>query len=333
MPTDAALLHEYSVEPTRARADYFQCFLADQPEYLLPERLFAFDPTRPASELTVSRDAWFAWREDVPDTVAECYPLPEMFLQGAGLVWIDDHTTGMQRPFWIGPWFQQKVAGFKRGQAAPALSAQHTAALLAAGVLERPGDAARRAEEWKDGLAKAAWGFAKDGFATMPMLIHPFHLGALRRYYRRMVRTGGMALGDNCSPKRSVAYQESAATFFHRQAADTVSAVAGVRVKPTFAYVASYPGGTDLEAHTDRAQCEYAVSVLIDYVPEPVEQSPWPLQFAGPNGTRKVWQCLGDAVLYRGTRISHWRDRLAAAAMSTSMLFYFVNEGFKGSLD
>jgi hypothetical protein len=333
MAVDTGVPRDYSAEPARERADYFQCFVADQPEYLVPERLCSFEGKRPAGPLTVSRDAWFAWREDLPDSVAECYPLPENFWAGAGLIWVDDRATGMQRSFWAGPWFQEKLAGMTRGRTPPALSAQHAAALLAAGVLERPGDAARRATEWMAGMAKARREFTKDGFAAMPELIHPFHLGALRRYYRRMVRTGGMTLGDNCSPKRWVAYQESAAQFFHRQLTGAVSAVAGVRVKPTFAYVASYQGSADLGAHTDRLQCEYAVSLLIDYVPEPVEQSPWPLQFAGPNRTGKVWQCLGDAVLYCGTRITHWREQLAAAAVSTSMFFYFVNEGFKGSLD
>ena len=332
MPISAALARDYAAAVTRDRADYFQCYLADQPEYLVPERLCALDDKRPAGPLTVSRNAWLAWRENVPSSIANCYPLPEMFLPSVDLAWVDDAVTGMQLPFWSGPWFRGKLEGLSPGQAVPEMATYHAAALLAAGVLERPGGTARRAAEWNDIVRRAASGFAKDGFAAMPALIHRYHLGSLRRYYRRLLRTGGMTLGDNCSPNRYVVYQESVAQFFHRQIAHVVGAVAGMPVKPTFVYSVSYTGGTNLEVHTDRAQCEYAVSLLVDYTPEPLEQSPWPLQLNGPNGTRKIWQALGDAVLYRGTRIPHWRDRLAASATSTSLLFYYVNENFTGSL-
>jgi hypothetical protein len=332
MPVSAALPRDNTAAVARERADYFHCYLADQPEYLVPERLCAFDGKRPIGLLTVSPNAWFAWRENVPASIANCYPLPEMFLPDVGLAWLDDTATGMQLPFWAGPWFREKLEGLRRGQQAPMMAASHVVALLAAGVLDRPGDAAKRAADWKDAIGRAAHGFRKDGFAAMPALIHPFHLGALRRYYRRLARIGGMKLGDNCSPNRYVAYQENAAQFFHQQIAHVVSAVAGVRVKPTFVYIASYQGGAGLEAHTDRAQCEYAVSLLVDYTPEPLEQSPWPLQLDGPHGTRKIWQALGDAVLYRGTRIPHWRDQLARSATSTSIFFYYVNEDFTGSL-
>jgi hypothetical protein len=333
VPAPAALARDDAAAVPRDRADYFQCYLADQPEYLVPERLCAFDGKRPAGPLMMSRNAWLAWRENLPPSIANCYPLPEMFLPSVDLAWVDDAVTGMQLPFWVGPWFRGKLEGLSQGQAAPAMASYHSVALLAAGVLERPGDAARRAAEWNDMVGRAASRFAKDGFVAMPPLVHPFHLGSLRSYYRRLLRTGGMTLGDNCSPTRYVVYQESVAQFFHRQIAHAVSAVANMPVKPTFVYSVSYPGGADLEVHTDRAQCEYAVSLLVDYTPEPLEQSPWPMRLNGLNGTRKIWQALGDAVLYRGTRIPHWRDQLAASATSTSLLFYYVNENFTGSLD
>lgn len=329
MPVGAALPRDYAAAQARDRADFFQCFLADQPDYLVPERLLAAAPT---GALTVSRNACFAWRDHLPAKIAGLYPLPEMFLAG-DVVWVDDAVTGMQRPFWAGPWFKQKLAGLARGQRAPALARPHAAALRAAGVLEEAGDAGLRASEWKRGMEKASGDFAREGVAALPGLIHPFHLGALRRYYRRMVRTGGMGWGDSGSAMRYVAYNESVARFFHRQMTGAVSEAAGTRVKPTFAYVAAYQGGAELTIHTDRAQCQYAVSLLVDFVPEMGEQSPWPLVMHTARGAQSVWQSLGDAVLYRGTEIAHERGRLGEEASSTSLLFYFVDEDFAGSLD
>ena len=58
---------------------------------------------------------------------------------------------------------------------------------------------------------------------------------------------------------------------------DPVSQVAGVAVKPSYAYFASYREGAELEIHRDRQQCEVSISFLIDYVPSPDGASPWPL--------------------------------------------------------
>ena len=56
-----------------------------------------------------------------------------------------------------------------------------------------------------------------------------------------------------------------------------VAQIAGVAVKPSYAYVSCYQGGADLPMHTDRVQCEYSITLLIDHSPEPTGRSPWPL--------------------------------------------------------
>ena len=63
--------------------------------------------------------------------------------------------------------------------------------------------------------------------APVAGLIHPLHVAALRRYYRHRIRTGGMILGDDQSPKRYVAHNESVARFFHQQLTAAVTAIVG----------------------------------------------------------------------------------------------------------
>ena len=109
-----------------------------------------------------------------------------------------------------------------------------------------------------------------------------------------------MTLGDSGSPLRYVAHNESVARFFHSQIATAVGAIAGAPVKPSYVYVSSYQGGADLPAHTDRAQCEYSVSLLLDYTPEPVDRSSWPLYLVTASGPVAIWQGIGDGLIYRG---------------------------------
>ena len=76
--------------------------------------------------------------------------------------------------------------------------------------------------------------FHQRGYAPLRNLLHPFHVAALRRYYRYMIRTGRVYLGDNQSARRYVAHNESVTRFFHHQIAPTVSAVVGEPVKPSY---------------------------------------------------------------------------------------------------
>ena len=111
-----------------------------------------------------------------------------------------------------------------------------------------------------------------------------------------------------------MAYNEPVARFFHHQIAATLSAVAGEPLKPSYVYLASYLSGAELKKHTDREQCEFSVTLCLDFSPEPALATPWPIRLDTPTGTVTVYQALGDGLAYRGTRLPHYRDRLGERA-------------------
>jgi hypothetical protein len=313
---------------------YFDCFLADQPSYLVPSRLLAENfYNNPPGRLTVNSNVWFSWRDKLPDAIGGYMPLPEKFLGRSGFIWVCDPEAKTQLPFWAGPWFQNQISGLWPGQIEPSnLIQRFRSILLCAGVLKNSdgNDSLReRAEE----LTRASVVFREYGYAPVRHLIHPFHLGSLRRYYRYLLRTGGMRLGDSATPLRYVAHNESVARFFHRQLTGVVSQVAGVAVKPSYVYVSTYRSGAELPIHTDREQCEYSVTLLLDHTPEPMDQSPWPLFLETNKGPVEIWQGLGDSLLYRGRQIPHYRKSLPEGMTSTSIFFHYVDWEFDGPLD
>jgi hypothetical protein len=175
--------------------------------------------------------------------------------------------------------------------------------------------------------------FREKGYAPLGGLIHPFHIAALRRYYRCLIRSGSIHLGDKQSPRRYVAYNEPVARFFHRDIAPALSAVAGEPLKPSYVYMASYLNGAELRKHMDREQCEFSVTLCLDFAPEPSLETPWPIRLDTPTGTVTVYQALGDGLAYRGTRLPHYRSALSEGQTSTSIFFHYVGIDFAGSLD
>src|SRR5271166_440368 len=138
--------------------------------------------------------------------------------------------------------------------------------------------------------------------------------------------------GDGQVGRRYAAHNEPVAMYVHEQLTPVVGDIAGTALKPSYAYFVAYQSGSRLERHTDRPQCEYSVTLLIDSTPEPGEQSPWPIKLDTSRGTVAIWQYLGEALLYRGRRLPHHRDRLPQGCSSTSLLLHYVDRRFTGPL-
>ena len=252
-------------------------------------------------------------------------------LQGT-IAWVREPATGNLLPFWLGPELERIVRGLRVDDAAPPLKPEVRAVLLAAGILCAADRNARHARVRESAITTAASLFQERGYAPISGLIHPFHVAALRRYYRHRIRTGAIPLGDRQSPRRYAAYNEPVARFFHHQIARTFVEIAGTSLRPSYVYLASYLSGAELKKHTDREQCEFSLTFCLDYSPEPELATPWPIRLDTPTGTVTVYQALGDGLAYRGTRLPHYRGPLGGSQTSTSIFLHYVGADFKGSL-
>ncbi len=316
----------------------FYCLLDELPLHLIPRHLAMQEARNRRSEmLFVNPDCTICAAGQLPDELRERECIAESARQGFALqgtiAWVRDPARRNLLPFWLGPELESVLRRLHANEPVPpSVPARAGSLLKAAGILipeEAVAGCDRACEEIE---RKAACLFRDKGYAPVAGLIHPFHLAALRRYYRHLVRTGAIRLGDKQSPRRYAAYNEPVARFFHHQIAETISAVAGEPLKPSYVYFASYVSGAELEKHTDRKQCEFSVTLCLDFSPEPRLETSWPIRLDTPTGMVTVYQALGDGLAYRGTRLPHYRDRLSAGRTSTSIFFHYVAEDFSGPL-
>lgn len=315
--------------------DRFYCLLDELPLHLVPHqargmlRTQVDDPrvfvVNPGCELRRAQDApaHLSGLEDIRSSFA---------LQGT-IAWVCDSGGRSFLPFWLGSELEAVLQAFPWGGPMPSwVPREKLAVLAAAGIVIPQNPAEHRFPVGNGEISAAAALFRRKGYAPLPGLIHPFHVSALRRYYRYLIRTGRIHLGDGQSPLRYVVHNDPVARFFHQQIASTLSAVAGERLKPSYVYLASYLSGAELKKHTDREQCEFSITLCLDFSPEPELATPWPIRLDTSHGTVAVYQALGDGLAYRGTRLPHYRDPLAAGQSSTSIFFHYVSEDFNGPL-
>src|SRR5262249_29122579 len=116
-----------------------------------------------------------------------------------------------------------------------------------------------RGEDFQRTVRDAASKFRAFRYVTLRDLIHPFQLAALRRYYRELIAEGYLPFGDGQVERRYVAHNEPLARYMHRRLTPLVNGLAGLAMKPSYVYSASYRPGAVLLPHRDREQCEVSI--------------------------------------------------------------------------
>ena len=321
-----------SAIPAVEAAAYFRCSLDDQPDHLVPRHQMAVSE-QPSSSLILNPYCLQTRDGRLPPEVRDRTQLAKAFELDNGMLWIRDVGTAALQPFWIDSEIREALDVTPLPQLVPAQIPERILRCLRMSGVFVANDGSGRAQQWKTSVQRCSDEFQKNGYAPIAGLIHPFHVSALRRYYRRLIRTGQIELGDFQSSLRYVAHNEPVACFFHHELTAAISAIAGQQLKPSYVYFSSYTGGSELKKHVDREQCEVSLTFCLDYSPEPERQTPWPIHLYTPGGKTTVFQALGDGLIYRGRELPHSRDRLTRGHSSTSIFFHYVSADFDGPLD
>lgn len=324
----------FMLAKARCRGHALSCFLDELPSELIPRQAgHGNAAASPDGELVVNLSFRYEPKGEPPPDIRQRVPPMDGLLRGVPLAWIEDSGTGMWAPFWARGEWVEAIESLRPGQPAPTgLPARVRQTLATANVLVPPGAERERSAAWEQVYRDAGARFERHGYAIVRDLILPVHMGALRRYYRALVAGGQLPRGDDQVAERYRLQSEPVAMFFHPQLASLMSRIAGEPVQPSYLYFASYPSGSVLPRHLDRLQCEFSISLLVDYIPDPAGPCGWPLFLEHPSLPEGVAADLGigDAVLYRGRQLVHYRDRLPEGHQSTSLFFHYVRADFVG---
>ena len=307
----------------------FRCLLDEQPTVLLPEPAAA-----ELRAVTTLGDAPLnPWCLLSPKELGRP-PFLERFEQPKETIWILDPPSNSLLPFGLGAEFRRYLECMQLGECSGVAIPPRVSAILRYARVLVPDDYnVRRESEWNKTTTKRASFFRRHGYVRVNRLFHAFHIASLRHYYRDLINRGEFERDRKQCPKRLFMHNEPTTRFFHHQLTAVVSAIVGEPVQPSFSFVSCYESGACLEKHIDREQCEYTISLCVDFVPEPRTVTRWPLWIDAALGPVAIQQELGDALLFRGRDLPHYRDTLTEGASSTSVFFHFVRRNFTGDLD
>lgn len=302
--------------------DKYYCVIDEQPDFLVPPATLDEYASMTDGDLIVNPRCWPGWRGPLPPALARAASRHQNLFDCPWTIWVDDPDRGALWPYWLGPRYAQLLTGIVPGEPAD-LPPDIAGPLRIADIVTTPDTADRRRQAWNSAAGTCAEMFAA-GYVPLSGLLPPFHIGALRRYYRYHTRMGTFALGDEQTPGRYVAYDEPVTGYVHQQLTRTISDVVRQVLVPTYSYLALYQGGAVLDPHTDREACEYTLSLCIDATPDPLTYGAWPINVMTADGALSFTCGIGDALLFRGRELTHWRDQLPAGYTASSVLFHFT---------
>jgi hypothetical protein len=158
-------------------------------------------------------------------------------------------------------------------------------------------------------------------------------MNMLKEYYKTTIQNGAFILGDKQS-HRYKSHNEPMSRILQYEIQPLIEKIVGKPLMPTYTYLSAYVKGSQLPAHTDRADCEYTVSFLInkpDNLNWPIylHKTKQPVKYKGrTNFTPSKDECIevdcnpGGLMMFQGTDHIHFREELPGDYYHIVLLHY-----------
>jgi hypothetical protein len=163
--------------------------------------------------------------------------------------------------------------------------------------------------------------FARQGYLLLPGLVAPALTDFLWSYARTRFASRLFRAGDRQAPGTPVAYGDAAFDGLLEHLRPRIEAACGLRLHPTYSYFRLYKRGDTLSRHRDRPACEISVSLNLGQTPA----EPWALFVDRAEDGARLGP--GDALLYRGHELAHWREAYPGEMLAQVFLHYVDRDG------
>eukprot|EP01012_Entosiphon_sulcatum_P034517 TRINITY_DN43788_c0_g1_i1.p1 TRINITY_DN43788_c0_g1~~TRINITY_DN43788_c0_g1_i1.p1 ORF type:complete len:480 (+),score=92.77 TRINITY_DN43788_c0_g1_i1:23-1441(+) len=189
----------------------------------------------------------------------------------------------------------------------------------------------------------------KNWYFFVRRMLPPYALQVAQDCYRKLILGKHLHFKDP-QATRYISYNDLVGRFLQAQYRELVERIVDAPVKPTYTYFGGYVGSAVLAPHTDRQQCEFTVTLNLDvnpadaYCPVGLGKKARPgvtADFRGDPNERMppqaeqvyVYPRPGDALLFKGRHLVHWRHQIPSWQNCTNIFLHYVPSGFTGSLN
>jgi len=167
--------------------------------------------------------------------------------------------------------------------------------------------------------------FQSAGYIKVESLVDEQTIKTLSQYFENKINRGEwvatseVKVGD---ASKFGYYADPLIEVMLKQCLPAVEEQTGLALEPTYSFSRVYQEGEELTPHTDRSSCEISVTINVACTGDI-----WPIwmQYEG-NDPVKCMLEPGDAVIYKGCEVTHWRRKLPKGQINVQFMLHYVDK-------
>ena len=141
--------------------------------------------------------------------------------------------------------------------------------------------------------------------------------------FKKAIEQGFAKKDDQCPLSYSLGHSELFDSLLE-QLTPHIEKATGLELYPTYAYARWYAPGDELKIHRDRESCEITTTINLGF-----EGNQWPIYMGVDDQKQnfeKVDMNIGDAVIFRGQELYHWREKYTEGQWQAQVFVHYVDK-------
>jgi hypothetical protein len=176
--------------------------------------------------------------------------------------------------------------------------------------------------------------FVMRGWSVLDKFVPPIMCSLVSRYIRMKAKLDGSSEGHDHAVGPHEGYGDLLIESLGEILLPRLESILGEELWPTYGYYRLYKNGAKLAPHIDRIACEVSLSLCLGHHHDKKfgEDFCWPIWFRPLGDDEKITAekslgaevrlRVGDAVLYKGCDLVHWREPLEGDWQAQAFLHY-----------
>ena len=166
--------------------------------------------------------------------------------------------------------------------------------------------------------------FKEKGYVHLKDFLHLNSCKELAKELKRLVEEKKTIRDKQCPLSEAV----HGTVIFDKLLSDLTrhfEAASGLKLFPTYSYARLYNNqGEELKIHRDRPACEISATLTLDF-----DGDVWPIYMSAnedKSNATEIKMNVGDAVMYRGCDIHHWREPYKEGKWQAQVFLHYVDQ-------
>jgi len=164
--------------------------------------------------------------------------------------------------------------------------------------------------------------FEKNKYIYCPELLKVEVANEVAQGIQKLIDEGHSTQDEQCPLSHSIGHKPLLDSLLE-QLTPIISEVTGKKLYPTYAYARKYAPGDELKIHKDRSSCEISATITLGF-----KGDQWPIHVGhneDKSDSKKIDMNVGDAVIYKGCELFHWREKYTEGESQTQIFVHYVD--------